>query len=323
VITGFQRFIVCIQNDGPKWGRGGICERELAGGGRWEARFSLITWRSTPSCSTASLVCEVDGMALLQRLGMLLIAALLPAGAAPEAEAPRTTAGPIDRLDDAGWKARHEAKLLEARSRPVDLVLLGDSITANYELTGPEPLRDYSGVWQRFYADRHALNLGFSGDGAWHLLWRIMHGEIDRIAPKVAVVLIGTNDIGWMSRTAADTVTGISAVVAELHHRLPATKILLVGLLPSDRNARVRQATAEINSALATRYGQGDVPYVIYRDVSPVFLKDGTLDTSLFSDPQQVPPEPALHPTPEGQERMAAALEPTLSDLLGDDRHDR
>jgi lysophospholipase L1-like esterase len=103
---------------------------------------------------------------------------------------------------------------------------------------------------------------------------------------------------------------------------LPATKILLVGLLPSDRGTWVRQATAEINSALAARYGTGQVPYVTYRDVLPEFLKDGVLDTSLFSDPQQVPPEPAVHPSPEGQERMAAALEPTLSELLGDARHD-
>jgi lysophospholipase L1-like esterase len=202
-------------------------------------------------------------------------------------------------------------------------VLLGDSITANYESKGPGRLRDYRGVWRRYYADRSALNLGFSGDGTRHLLWRIMHGEIDGIAPKVAVVLIGTNDIGWLHRTAADTMAGIEAVVAELHRRLPATKILLVGLLPSDRGPRVRQATAEINSALAARYGNGEVPYVTYRDVSPAFLKNGVLDTSLFSDPRQVPPEPALHPSPEGQERMAAALEPTLSELLGDARHDR
>jgi lysophospholipase L1-like esterase len=236
---------------------------------------------------------------------------------------PQIAAGPIDRFYDVGWKARHEAKLLEARSRPVDLVLLGDSITANYELTGPKPLLDYSGVWQRYYADRHALNLGFGGDGAWHLLWRITHGEIDGLAPKAAVVLIGTNDIGWLARTAADTVAGIDAIVTELHRRLPATKVLLVGLLPSDRDTKVRQATAEVNSALAFRYGRGDLSYVIYRDVSAVFLKGSTLDTSLFTDPKQLPPAPALHPTPEGQERMAAALEPTLSALLADRRHDR
>jgi lysophospholipase L1-like esterase len=176
-------------------------------------------------------------------------------------------------------RGRHEAKLLEASSRPVQLVLLGDSITVSYELKGPEWLRDYSSVWQRYYADRDALNLGLSGDGTRHLLWRIIHGEIDSIAPKVEVILIGTNDIGWLHRTAADTVAGIEAVVAELHLRLPATKILLVGLLPSDRSLWVQQATAEINSALAAHYGNGQVPYVTFRDVSPVLLKSSVLDT--------------------------------------------
>jgi lysophospholipase L1-like esterase len=262
-------------------------------------------------------------MKLLTLLELLLVAAPLSIHAMAGAQALTPAVAPIGRLDDAGWKARHEAKLREARSGSVDLVLLGDSITANYELAGPDPLHDYRGVWQRYYADRHALNLGFSGDGTRNLLWRIMNGEIDGIAPKVAIVLIGTNDIGWLSLAAADTVAGIHAVLAELHRRLPATKILLIGLLPSDRGAGVRQATAEINSAMAAYYGHGEVPYVTYLDVTSAFYKDGALDTSLFADPQQVPSEPALHPSPEGQERMAAAVEPTLSELLGDTRHQR
>ena len=165
-----------------------------------------------------------------------------------------------------------------------------DSITANYELKGPEPLRYYSGVWQHYYADRDALNLGFSGDGTRHLLWRIMHGEIDSIAPKVAVILIGTNDIGWLHRTAADTVAGINMVVAELRLRLPATKILLVGLLPSDRGPWATQATAEINSALAAHYGNGRAPYVTFRDVSLVFLKNGVLDTHILQRSDRASP---------------------------------
>jgi lysophospholipase L1-like esterase len=264
-----------------------------------------------------------DQLAALIRLALVLLVALLPAQVAAVPEAASPGVGPIGRLEDFKWKARHETKLLEASSRAVHLVLLGDSITANYELKGPWPLRDYGRVWQRYYADRNTLNLGFSGDGTRHLLWRIMHGEVDGIAPKAAVVLIGTNDIGWLHRTAADTVAGIDAVVAELHRRLPATKMLLVGLLPSDRGTWVREAAAEVNSALAAHYGDGQVPYVTYRDISLPFLKNGVLDTSLFSDPQQVPPEPAFHPSPIGQERMAAALEPTLSELLGDARHGR
>ena len=228
---------------------------------------------------------------------------------------------PVSRLDDPGWKARHEAKLQELQeksSKPIELLLLGDSITVSYELTGPDPLHDYRGVWRRYYADRHVLNLGFSGDGTQNLLWRLKNGEIFGLEPKVALVLIGTNDIGWLSRTAADTVDGINSVVTELHRRLPTTTILLVGILPSDRGPAVRQATDEINAALAARYDEGSAPNVVYRDVSSAFVTNGRLDISLFTDPQKAPPEPALHPTPEGQARMAAALEPTLSRLLGD-----
>ena len=91
----------------------------------------------------------------------------------------------------------------------------------------------------------------------------------------------------------------------------------------ADRGPGARQATAEINSALAARYGNGQVPYVTSRDISPAFFKNGMLDSPLFSDPQQVPSEPALHSSPGGQDRTAAALEPTLSELVGDVRHDR
>jgi hypothetical protein len=131
-----------------------------------------------------------------------------------------------------------------------------------------------------------------------------MNGEFDGIAPKVAVILIGTNDIGWQHRAVADTVQGLDAVVAELHLRLPGRKILLVGLLPSDRGASVRQATAYINSALSARYGDGRVAPCHLSGCLVGVSQNGILDTSLFSDPQQVPSEPALHPSPNGQERL-------------------
>ena len=170
-------------------------------------------------------------MIALMRLAILLLGSLLHAQVVAGADAAPPNAGPIERLDDHKWKARHEAKLLEASSRPVHLVLLGDSITESYELKGPGPLRDYSGVWQRYYADRGTLNLGFSGDGTRHLLSRITHGEIEGIAPKVAVILIGTNDIGWLSRTAADTAADIEAVVAELRAtKAPDLAMLVVAL---------------------------------------------------------------------------------------------
>jgi lysophospholipase L1-like esterase len=47
-------------------------------------------------------------------------------------------------------------------------------------------------------------------------------------------------------------------------------------------------------------------------------MKEGKLDRSLFLDPEATPPKPALHPSAIGQERMAAAMEPVIANLLGE-----
>jgi len=253
---------------------------------------------------------------------VLLLTALLFGGAVVAfADAPPLAAVPISRLDLIWWKMRHAAKLAEARSGAFDLVLLGDSITQDYEATGPEPYRDFRGVWQRFYGDRRVLNLGFSGDATSHLLWRIEHGEIDGLRPKAAVILIGANNLGRLHWPVADDVRGIEAVVAAAHRRLPGTKLLLIGVLPSDRGAWAAQSTAAINAALAARYGGGAVPYVTYFDASPLFLVNGGVNDALFLDPQETPPRAALHPSPEGMARLAEAIEPVLSGWLGDRAH--
>jgi lysophospholipase L1-like esterase len=251
----------------------------------------------------------------------LLLAAGLAAGLLLGGAALPPAAEPIARLDLSWWKARHAVKLAEAKRGPVDLVLLGDSITQDYERDGPEPFRDFRAVWQRFYGDRRVLNLGFSGDATSHLLWRILHGEIDGISPKGVVILIGANNLGRLHWSAPDTVQGIEAVVAATHRKLPGTRILLLGVLPSDRGAWTLATGAEINARLAEEYGAGKVAYVTFRDLSSLFMRGGAVDTSLYLDPKLTPPAPALHPSPEGQARMAAAIEPVVSAMLGDRPH--
>lgn len=251
----------------------------------------------------------------MRRRVVLLAALLLVAAGPPPA------ALPISRDTLPWWHARHEAKLAERLRGPVDLVFLGDSITQDYERDGPDPWLDFRPVWQRFYADRHALNLGFNGDATSHLLWRMRNGEIDAIAPKAAVILIGANNLGHLHWSTADTVQGIDAVVAEARRRLPHARVVLLGILPSVRNAWATRTTREVNAALAARYGGGRVAGVTYIDVSPALTARGEVDLSLFFDPKLTPPEPPLHPSPEGQARMAETIEPTLSAMLGDRRH--
>ncbi len=249
----------------------------------------------------------------MRRIALLLLAAAFAMGAAPLA------AIPISRDNVPWWHARHLEKLREAHAGPVDLVFLGDSITQNWERSGPPPWRDFRPVWQHFYGGRHALNLGFTGDATSHLLWRLEHGEVAGLHPRAAVILIGANNLGRLHWPADADVTGIEAVVAETRRLLPGTRILLLGVLPSDRGAWVLQTTAAINRALAARYGGGAVPGVTFMDLSRMFLlPDGRVDDSRFLDPRLTPPEPALHPDAQTAARMAAAIEPTLAAMLGD-----
>jgi lysophospholipase L1-like esterase len=251
---------------------------------------------------------------------LLLLAMGLPhIGRAAPPPHPIVAAMPISRLDLPWWRARFEAKQAALRAGPVALAFYGDSITQNWEQDRPADWARFRPEWERFYGDRHAVNLGFKGDTTANLLWRIEHGEADGIAPKVAVVLIGANNLGRVHWGTAETLAGIDADIAALHRHLPATHIVLLPILPSERSAWVTETTQAVNQALTTRYASS--PFVTYIDVTGLFLKDGRTDRSQFLDPYLTPPDPPLHPTAQAQARMAAAMEPVLSRLLGDHNH--
>jgi len=252
-------------------------------------------------------------------LWVLLASFLLIAASPVQHRKTILAATPLSRMDLPWWRARFVAKQEELRRDHPALIFLGDSITQNWERHGPPDWLDFAPVWQRFYGDRHAVNLGFIGDATAHLLWRIENGETTGIAPKVAVILIGANNLGRVHWSADDTLAGIDAIIGELRRRLPSTRLLLLGILPSDRSAWASETTLAVNRVLATKYGRGDD--VTYLDVGRVFMKDGRLNRDLFYDPKLSPPGAPLHPTAQGHALMAEAIEPTLAALLGDRRH--
>lgn len=248
---------------------------------------------------------------LRRRLAAVLATLVLGGANLPPA------AQPYSRMDLPWWRARFVAKQVELHPRPIDLLWLGDSITQDFERAGPESWRDFRPVWSRFYAPRRAINLGFSGDATSHLLWRMLHGELDGLQPRLAIVLIGANNFGHLHWPAAPTLLGIETIVTTLHERLPRTKILLLGVLPSIRSSWVDRNTAELNRALAARYGDGRE--VVFRDLSALFqAPGGTVDAAEFLDVHLSPPDPPLHPSAQTQERMAEAIEPIVSQLMGD-----
>jgi len=240
-----------------------------------------------------------------------------PAICQTPASNPATT--PTDRLDQTWWADRHKAVLQQVHDHPdTQLLLLGDSITHNYD-KAKLPDENFQPTWQQFYASRRALNLGFSGDGTANLLWRLDHGEVEGLHPKVAILLIGTNNTGIYNQTAAETEAGIDAVIADLQRRLPSTHILLLAILPCGGSPVRVSRIEETNRYLAGHYAS--FRGVTFLDIGSIFFKDGVLNTSIFYDPRLPTPNFAVHPDTNGQRKMAEAIEPTLARLMSDTPH--
>jgi lysophospholipase L1-like esterase len=263
----------------------------------------------------ASLVIEVHSTIVK---ALVICAFIVPLTLPAYAQTPNPATTPTDLSSQPWWAARHKAAVEAARSHPdTQLLLIGDSITNNYD-KAKLPDENFQPVWKQFYEPRKALNLGFSGDTTAHVLWRLNHGEVDGLHPKVVIVLIGTNNTSqYNNHTAEQTESGIDAVISELENRLPETKILLLGILPSDISDTKTERDQAVNAYLATCYSEN--PLVTFLDINSVFYKDGKLNTALFYDPRLPGHPKALHPDTVGQHMMAEAIEPTLAHLMGDE----
>lgn len=253
----------------------------------------------------------------------ILIASLSPltfqshaAGQQAPADSPST---PVSRMDEPAWRGRFEGKQkIEQRTKQIDLLFLGDSITHNYERSDPSPRLNYKPVWDYYYGDRNAFDLGFSGDTTGNLLWRLDHGETAGMHPRLVVLLIGTNNTSTKHRdwSADADVSAIEEIVSKVHEQMPQAHVLVIGNLPSNQSEWKTDMTHQINSLLAAKYRNNSTPWVSYSDIGSTFLKNGHIDNDLFVEPSKQPPQGAVHPTAQGQALMAAALEPTIARLM-------
>ncbi|MCP5516182.1 MAG: sulfatase-like hydrolase/transferase [Verrucomicrobiales bacterium] len=207
---------------------------------------------------------------------------------------------PAHRRGENWWRQREQDKNALAKEGNVELLFVGDSITQGWEGGGKE-------VWNEFYADRHALNLGFSGDRTEHVLWRLTRGNLANVKPKVAVVMIGTNNTGHLMQDPQEVAAGVRAILDVLARRMPETRIVLHGIFPRGASPwdEGRVNNTAINQIIR-RFADGD--HIRYLDLSDRFLAaDSTLPKELMPD--------FLHPNAGGYRIWAEALEPTLQAL--------
>ncbi len=202
------------------------------------------------------------------------------------------------------WEAKHLRTVSRAEKQGVELLFLGDSITNRWTSEGLS-------VWDEFYGDRKALNLGSGGDRTEHTLWRIEHGKIERLRPRLVVLLIGTNNLVQKDSapsTPREIADGVDAIVRGLRHKLPESHILLHAVFPRGKGPRhrLRQQVAAIRPMLAALAGDDRVHFL---DIGDVFLdQQGLIPSEIMPD--------ALHLSPRGYRLWAESIEDAVEELL-------
>ena len=196
-----------------------------------------------------------------------------------------------------------EAQLSAINGKPCDIIFIGDSITSRWLGAG-------KAIWDKMYATRHALDFGISGDKTQNVLWRLNNMDIQNLKPRVAVILIGTNNTANNPHEIAD---GVKAVVANTQADFPGVKIILVSIMP---NERANDKMMQVNSIIKS---YADNSTIYWLDLVPLMppvtttAPDGTTDTNwkgLGTD--------HLHPDATGYQIWADAMEPLLNKLLAE-----
>lgn len=209
------------------------------------------------------------------------------------------TVKPVPR--DGNWKKRHDSFNARVKEGNADLLFIGDSITQGWEGSGKE-------VWKKHYEGRHAVNLGIGGDRTQHVLWRLENGNLENIHPKLAVLMIGTNNSG--TNSSAEIAAGITAIVKKLRDTLPQTKVLVLAVFPRGADAKdtKRQVNEGANALVAKL---ADDKNVFYLDIGKSFLaEDGTLSKEIMPD--------LLHLSPKGYQIWADSIESQVVTLMGE-----
>ena len=162
-------------------------------------------------------------------------------------------------------------------------------------------------AWNSTFAPLGAENYGILGDKTQNLLYRVEDGEVAG-KPKVAVVMIGTNNL-LAGESPYETAAGVSAVVHAIHRESPRTHVLVLGILPvSSYYTAAPLTNVELANTEIERVTRG--PNTSFLNFGSDFLlPDGQINTSLYM-------VDGIHPSAAGYEVFANALAGTVEGLV-------
>ena len=225
----------------------------------------------------------------------------LPAGNEPS---PRT---------DANSLLAHEQLLKKAHSGHIDVYFLGDSITRRWGASDAR-YAELLANWKQNFLGWNAADFGWGGDTTQNILWRLEHGELDGVDPKVIVLMAGTNNVGkagalkWNDATAADVVKGIRAILGVCRKKAPGARIVLMGVTPRNDDMGMMPVINAINARLA---GLADGSKIRYLNINDGLADArGRIREGMTNSDQ-------LHLAVKGYQVWADALKPVLTQWLG------
>lgn len=169
----------------------------------------------------------------------------------------------------------------------VDVAFLGDSLTDGCDL-------------EKYYPQYKTANRGIGGETTHGLEKRLQVSVYD-LKPKVAVLLIGGNNLDTMFENYENILKGLQT-------NLPQTKVILVSLTAMGEDWAYKNHIAAYNNVkirmLAEKYG------FTYVDVFSLLLDEATDELCAEYTVEGV------HLTPEGYEVLAGAITPAIDALL-------
>jgi lysophospholipase L1-like esterase len=217
---------------------------------------------------------------------------------------------PASRTDQNSLKA-HAQLLEKAKQGRIDIYFEGDSIIRRWGATDyPQLLAN----WNQNFFGWNAADFGWGADRIENILWRLDHGELDGVNPKVIVLLAGTNNVGNRvppegdDAKVADITKGLKAVLDMLRAKAPDATIIATAIFPRNDNMAVVPTIHKINLNLSKL---ADGKKIRYLDINARLAdRDGKLFDGMMNTDK-------LHPAIPGYQVWADALKPIFTELLG------
>lgn len=193
--------------------------------------------------------------------------------------------------------ARANAELLAHSNQPVEVVMMGNSITEYWEELHPQ-----------FFVEHSLIGRGISGQVSTQMLARFRQDVIN-LRPRIVVINCGTNDIAENNGPYDEDITmdNIESMTElALSHGI---QVVLTSVLPTDSfiwNPTVKDVVGKIqrlNSRIMSYCATKHIPYL---DYYPSMTCDGRSMTKRLTDD-------GVHPNSAGYDVMEVKLLEMLS----------